>query len=111
MAHPRRVLGIDIATLVLHGVSSTGAQPRVLGLPRRRGGRASPPGGPGARATLRWSAPKQDERRHGLPALRARRGQNCAAGAGAQQNARMLWALLTHHQASRARTAVSAQES
>lgn len=52
----------------------------------------------GARATLRWVARKQDPRSPWVRALMARRGNNRAAVALANQNARMVWALLAHHQ-------------
>src|SRR4029453_4139858 len=48
----------------------------------------------GARATLRWIETKHDERSQWLKALMARRGQNRAAVALANKNARIVWALL-----------------
>ena len=60
----------------------------------------------GVRASLRWIDTKHDERSQRLTALMAQRSKNRAAVALANQNARMVWALLTHHQAYRSRTAV-----
>jgi transposase len=85
---------------------ATGGQSRLRGISQR---------GPvdlrkwlihGARATLRWVDTKSDDRRRGLRALIARRGKNRAAVALANNNARMVWALLAHPQAYRVRTVV-----
>ena len=60
----------------------------------------------GARATLRWIDTRQDDRSQWLKALIARRGENRAAVALANKNARIVWALLAHNQEYRSRTAV-----
>jgi transposase len=52
----------------------------------------------GARATLRWVARKHDSRSQWVRALMARRGNNRAAVALANKNARIVWALLAHNQ-------------
>jgi transposase len=62
----------------------------------------------GARATLRWVDTTSDDRSRWLSALMARRGKNRAAVALAHTNARMVWALLAHNEASRVSTVVSA---
>jgi transposase len=84
---------------------STGGKPRLLGISTRGDVYLRPLWVHGARATLRGIETKSDARRRWLKALIARRGQNRAAVALANKNARMVWALLVHHQESRVRTA------
>ena len=50
-----------------------------------------------ARATRRWGATTSADQRWGLKALIARRGQNRAAVAVANQNTRIAWALPAHY--------------
>jgi transposase len=85
---------------------STGGKPRLLGISKRGDSYLRKLFVHGARATLRWVDSKQDDRRRWLKALIARRGKNRAAVAFAKKNARIAWALLTHHQESRVKTAV-----
>jgi transposase len=59
----------------------------------------------GARATRRWLETTRDDRQRWLSTLLARRGQNRAAGALANMNARLVWTLLVPHPASRVRPA------
>ena len=85
---------------------ATGGQPRRRGS-RTRGARALRQRlGQGARATLRWVDTRSDARRRWLSARSARRGTNRAAVALAHQTARMVWALLAHHQEYRVRTVI-----
>jgi transposase len=60
----------------------------------------------GACATLRWIDSKQDDRSRWLKTLMARRGNNRAAVALANKNARIAWAHLAHHQEYRVKTVV-----
>ena len=53
----------------------------------------------GARATLRWVGRKTDRRSQWMRQLVERRGHNRTAGAIANTNALLVWALLTSHQA------------
>ncbi len=85
---------------------STGGKPRLLGI-RTRGARYRRTRlVHGARATLRWVDTRADDRSRWLKALVARRGKNRAAVAWAKTNARMVWALLAHHQAYRVRSVI-----
>src|SRR5215831_4277240 len=78
---------------------STGGKPRLLGMSKRGDVYLRKLFVHGARATLRWVDTKQDGRSRWLAALIARRGKNRAAVALANKNARIVWALLTSHQA------------
>ena len=53
----------------------------------------------GARATIRWVGRKTDRRSQWIRQLVERRGHNRTAVAIANKNARIVWALLTSHQA------------
>ena len=77
---------------------ATGGTPRWLGIRKRGDGYLRNLWVHGARATLRWIETKHDERSQWLTALIARRGKNRAAVALANKNARIVWALLAHHQ-------------
>jgi transposase len=77
---------------------STGGTPQLLGMSKRGHISLRKLLVHGARATLRWVETKADERSRWLRALIARRGQNRAAVALANQHARMVWALLAHAQ-------------
>jgi transposase len=85
---------------------STGGKPRLLGISKRGDVYLRTLLVHGARATLRWIETKSDDRSRWLKALIARRGKNRAAVALANKNARIVWALLVHHQEYRVRTAV-----
>jgi transposase len=85
---------------------STGGKPRLLGISKRGDSYLRKLLVHGARATLRWVDSKQDERSRWLTALIGRRGKNRAAVALANKNARIAWALLTHHQAYCVKTVV-----
>ncbi len=89
---------------------STGGKPRLLGMSKRGDVYLRKLFVHGARATLRWVDTKPDDRSQWLKALIARRGKNRAAVALAHKNARIVWALLAHHQESRVRTSVEATE-
>jgi transposase len=82
---------------------STGGKPRLLGMSKRGEVYLRKRFVHGARATLRWVDTKQDDRSQWLKALTARRGKNRAAVALANKSARIVWALLAHHQAYRVR--------
>jgi transposase len=82
---------------------STGGKPRLLGISKRGDVYLRTLLIHGARATLRWIATKSDDRSRWLRALIARRGKNRAAVALANKNARIVWALLVHHQEYRVR--------
>jgi len=77
---------------------TTGGKERLLGISKR--------GDPylrkllvhGARATLRWVGRKTDRRSQWMRQLLERRGKNRTAVAVANKHARIVWALLTHHQ-------------
>jgi transposase len=85
---------------------ATGGTPRLLGS-RTRGDRSRRPRRVhGARATRRGVDTTADDRRRGLSALIARRGQHRAAVALANKNARIVWALLAHHHEYRVSTVV-----
>jgi transposase len=85
---------------------STGGKPRLLGMSTRGDVYLRTLLVHGARATLRWVDTKHDVRSRWLKALIARRGKNCAAVALANKNARIIWALLAHHQEYRVKTVV-----
>jgi transposase len=85
---------------------STGGKPRLLGMSKRGDVYLRTLLVHGARATLRWVDTKQDDRHRWLKALIARRGKNRAAVALANKNARIIWALLAHHQEYRVKTVV-----
>lgn len=84
---------------------STGGKPRLLGISTRGDVYLRTLLLHGARATLRWIETKSDDRSRWLRARIARRGKNRAAVALAHKNARMVWALLVHHQEYRVRPA------
>ena len=84
---------------------STGGKPRLLGISKRGDVYLRTLLVHGARATLRWIETKPDDRSRWLRALIARRGKNRAAVALANKNARIVWALLVHHQEYRVGTA------
>jgi transposase len=84
---------------------STGGKPRLLGISKHGDVYLRTLLIHGARATLRWIETKPDDRSRWLRALIARRGKNRAAVALANKNARIVWALLVHHQEYRARIA------
>jgi transposase IS116/IS110/IS902 family protein len=75
------------------------------------GGLASPPGGPWRSRDPALERPEAGRAPSRAPSAHSPTGPELRRGAGDQQNARMVWALLAHHQASRSRTAVSAQRS
>lgn len=77
---------------------STGGKPRLFGISKRGDVYLRTLLIHGARATLRWIATKPDDRSRWLRDLIARRGKNRAAVALANKNARIVWALLVHHQ-------------
>jgi transposase len=77
---------------------STGGKPRLLGISTRGDRYLRKLLVHGARATLRWVDTTCDDRSQWLRALIARRGQNRAAVALANKNARIVWALLAHGQ-------------
>ncbi|HEY5867744.1 MAG TPA: IS110 family transposase [Candidatus Tectomicrobia bacterium] len=77
---------------------STGGKPRLFGMSKRGDVYLRTLLIHGARATLRWIATKPDDRSRWLRDLIARRGKNRAAVALANKNARIVWALLVHHQ-------------
>jgi transposase len=77
---------------------STGGKPRLLGISKRGNLYLRKLFVHGARATLRWIDTKCDDRSRWLRALIARRGENRAAVALANKNARIAWALLVHNQ-------------
>jgi transposase len=84
---------------------STGGKPRLLGISTRGDVYLRTLLVHGARATLRWIETKPDDRSRWVRALIARRGKNRAAVALANKNARIVWALLVHHQEYRVGTA------
>jgi transposase len=85
---------------------STGGTPRLLGRSTRGDVYLRTLLVHGARATLRWVDTKQDVRSRWLKALIARLDKNRAAVACAKKHARMIRALLAHHQAYRVTTVV-----
>ena len=78
---------------------STGGKERLLGMSKRGDSYLRQLLIHGARATLRWVGRKTDRRSQWMRQLVERRGPNRTAVAVANKNARMVWALLTSHQA------------
>jgi transposase len=78
---------------------STGGQERLLGRSKRGESSLRTLLIHGARATLRWGGLKTDRRSQWMRQLVARRGNNRTAVAVANKHARMVWTLLTSHQA------------
>jgi transposase len=85
---------------------STGGKPRRLGISKRGDRYLRTRLVHGARATLRWVDTTCEDRSQWLRALLARRGKTRAAVAVANKHARMVWALLAHHQEYRVRTVI-----
>jgi len=78
---------------------STGGKERLLGISKRGDSSVRTLLIHGARGTRRWVGLKTDRRRQWRRPLLQRRGTNRTAVAVANTNARMVWALLTSHQA------------
>jgi transposase len=78
---------------------STGGKERLLGISKRGDTYLRKLLIHGARATLRWVGRKMDRRSQWMRQLVERRGKNRTAVAVANKNARIVWALLTSHQA------------
>jgi transposase len=78
---------------------STGGKERLLGISKRGDSYLRKLLIHGARATLRWVGHKTDRRSQWIRQLVERRGKNRTAVAVANKNARIVWALLTSHQA------------
>jgi transposase len=78
---------------------STGGKERLLGISKRGDSYLRKLLVHGARATIRWVGRKTDRRSQWMRQLIERRGKNRTAVAVANKNARMVWALLTSHQA------------
>jgi transposase len=78
---------------------STGGKERLLGMSKRGESYLRTLLIHGARATMRWVGLKTDRRSQGIRQLSERRGKNRTAVAVANKNARIVWALLTSHQA------------
>jgi len=78
---------------------STGGKERLLGISKRGDSYLRKLLIHGARATLRWVGRKTDRRSQWMRQLVERRGHNRTAVAVANKNARIVWALLTSHQA------------
>jgi transposase len=78
---------------------ATGGKERLLGLSKRGDRSLRTLLVHGARTTIRWVGRKTDRRSPGIRPLVERRGTNRAAVAVANKNARIVWALLTSHQA------------
>ena len=83
---------------------STGGKERVLGISTRGDSYLRTLLVHGARTTIRWVGRQTDRRSQGMRPLVERRGTKRAAVAGANNNARMVWALLTSHQDSQRTT-------
>jgi transposase len=77
---------------------TTGGQERWLGISQRGATSLRKLLVPGARAPIRWGGRKTDRRRPWMRHLLECRGHNRTAVAVAHKHARMVWALLTHHQ-------------
>jgi transposase len=77
---------------------STGGKERLLGISKRGDTYLRKLLVHGARATIRWVGRKTDRRSQWMRQLLERRGHNRTAVAVAHKNARIVWALLTHHQ-------------
>jgi transposase len=78
---------------------STGGKERLLGISKRGDHYLRKLLIHGARATIRWVGRKPDRRSQWIRQLVERRGKNRTAVAVAHKNARIVWALLTSHQA------------
>jgi transposase len=78
---------------------TTGGKERLLGISKRGDTYLRKLLVHGARATLRWVGRKTDRRSQWMRQLVERRGKNRTAVAIANKNARIVWALLTSHQA------------
>jgi transposase len=78
---------------------STGGKERLLGISQRGDSSLRKLLVHGARTTIRWVGRKTDRRSQWLRQLVERRGKNRTAVAVANQHARIVWALLTSHQA------------
>ena len=78
---------------------STGGKERLLGISKRGDSYLRKLLVHGARATIRWVGRKTDRRSQWMRQLLERRGTNRTAVAVANKNARIVWALLTRHQA------------
>jgi transposase len=78
---------------------STGGKERLLGISKRGDSYLRKLLIHGARVTLRWVGRKTDRRSQWMRQLVERRGKNRTAVAVANKNARIVWALLTSHQA------------
>jgi transposase len=78
---------------------STGGKERLLGISKRGDSYLRKLLIHGARATMRWVGRKTDRRSQWIRQLVERRGKNRTAVAIANKNARIVWALLTSHQA------------
>ena len=78
---------------------ATGGKERLLGISKRGDSYLRKLLIHGARATLRWVGRKTDRRSQWIRQLVERRGKNRTAVAIANKNARIVWALLTRHQA------------
>src|SRR5919199_1571432 len=78
---------------------STGGKERLLGISKRGDSYLRKLLIHGARATMRWVGLKTDRRSQWIRPLSERRGKNRTAVAVANKNARIVWALLTSHQA------------
>jgi transposase len=78
---------------------ATGGQARLLGIRTRGDTSLRQLLVQGARATLRWVGRTTDRRSQGRRQLVERRGHNRTAVAIANKHARLVWALLTSHQA------------
>ena len=79
---------------------ATGGKERLLGMSKRGDSSRRTLLIQGARATRRWVGRKPDRRSQWRRQLVERRGKNRTAVAVANKNARIVWALLTSHQAS-----------
>jgi len=77
---------------------TTGGKERLLGISKRGDTSLRKLLGHGARATMRWVGRTTDRRSPWMRQRRERRGNNRTAVAVANKHARMVWALLTHHQ-------------
>ena len=78
---------------------SPGGKERLLGMSKRGDSYLRKLLIHGARATMRWVGRKTDRRSQWIRQLSERRGKNRTAVALANKNARIVWALLTSHQA------------
>jgi transposase len=78
---------------------STGGKERLLGISKRGDSYLRKLLVHGARTTIRWVGRKTDRRSQWIRQLVERRGKNRTAVAVANKNARIVWALLTSHQA------------